>query len=178
MDPCAEFRRVRVASQSCDARLIEVQRVSPRVLLHSDRWHCVSWKPRIVEAVLAGELRVSSAGLTKKASVITTVIFDFDDTKEDHESTCAPRSPEVQKSFLEARDSPGTAATPPSSPPPRRIPAVVAEADNFTYTVVSIGGEESKWVKTHVLKENYITVRQPVNNGLQRPCRLCSLRDA
>jgi len=107
--------------------------------------------------------------------VVTTVIFDFDDTKEDHESTCAPRSPEVRKSLLEARDSLGTAATPPSSPPPRRIPAVVAEAENFTYTVVSIGGEKSKRVKTHVLKENCNTVGQPVNNGLQRPCCLCPL---
>jgi len=50
-----------VASQRYDARLIEVQRVSPSVLLYLDRWHCASCKPRIVDAVLAGELRVSSA---------------------------------------------------------------------------------------------------------------------
>ena len=59
MDPCAELSRVRVTSQSYDARLVEVQRVSPSVLLHSDR-------SRILDAVLAGELRVSRAVLRRR----------------------------------------------------------------------------------------------------------------
>lgn len=185
-------------------------------------------------------LRSSRRRLTKKTSVATSAFFDFDFDGTQEDPVNLSQSPQVRKSLLEARDSPGMAASPspriPASccspllrtPPTSWTPlkkaramlarggeaapssevevekgsplqarklghelapleqgqrvavvgdgwgagvggyeAVVTESDNFTYTVVSIGGDESKWEETHVLKENCITVGQPESNELK-----------